>query len=77
MQNVDDWLADRRETLKAAGQGRVTSFERAAEALPVYLAALELTDVGPMVGSPLSANVLREVRLGDGSVAVLNLDPPA
>ncbi|MFF1570942.1 hypothetical protein ACFVY1_47850 [Streptomyces sp. NPDC058293] len=73
MQNLDDWLADRRETFKAAGQGRVASFERAAEALPVYLAALELTDAGPMSGSPLSANVLREVRLGDGSVAVLKL----
>lgn len=73
MQNLDDWLADRRETLEAAGQGRVTSFERAAGALPVYLAALELTDVGPMAGSPLSANVLREVRRGDGSVAVLKL----
>ncbi|MFE4772985.1 hypothetical protein [Streptomyces sp. NPDC056713] len=51
----------------------MASFERAAEALPAYLAALELTDVGPMAGSPLSANVLREVRLGDGSLAVLKL----
>ncbi|MFC9537717.1 hypothetical protein ACFT38_45860 [Streptomyces sp. NPDC056975] len=51
----------------------MASFERAAEALPAYMAALELTDVGPMAGSPLSANVLREVRLGDGSLAVLKL----
>lgn len=29
--------------------------------------------MGPMAGSPLSANVLLEVRLGDGSVAVLKL----
>ncbi|MGW6143981.1 hypothetical protein [Streptomyces sp. NPDC055140] len=73
MQTLDDWLAHQREALKAAGRERVTSFERAAEALPTYLAALELTDLGPMVGSPLSPNVLREVRLGDGSVAVLKL----
>ncbi|MFE4687181.1 hypothetical protein ACFRNJ_41440 [Streptomyces sp. NPDC056721] len=73
MQNMDDWIADRRGTLKAAGRAWVASFERAAEALPAYLAALELTDVGPMAGSPLSANVLREVRLGDGSLAVLKL----
>lgn len=73
MQTLDDWLSDRREALKATGRKKATSFERAAEALPTYLAALELTDLGPMVGSPLSPNVLHEVRLGDGSVAVLKL----
>ncbi|MGW7043235.1 hypothetical protein ACWGDT_11010 [Streptomyces avermitilis] len=73
MQTLDDWLSGRREALKATGRERATSFERAAEALPTYLAALELTDLGPMVGSPLSPNVLREVRLDDGSVAVLKL----
>ncbi|GAA5702504.1 hypothetical protein SM007_28270 [Streptomyces avermitilis] len=73
MQTLDDWLSDRREALKATSRERATSFERAAEALPTYLAALELTDLGPMAGSPLSPHVLREVRLGDGSVAVLKL----
>ncbi|WP_457030058.1 hypothetical protein [Kitasatospora sp. P5_F3] len=73
MQKLDAWLADRRESLNAVGRERVTSFERAAAALPTYLAALELTDLGPMVGSPLSPNVLREVRQSDGSVAVLKL----
>lgn len=73
MQTRDEWLAGGREALKGASREKAAAFERAAAALPTYLAALQLTDVGPMAGSPLSPNVLREVRLGDGSAAVVKL----
>ncbi|MFC8717505.1 aminoglycoside phosphotransferase family protein [Kitasatospora sp. NPDC057198] len=73
MRELDDWLAERRGTLRAAGPERAALFERAAAALPGYLAALDLRDTGPLTGSPLSPNVLREVRRADGSAAVLKL----
>lgn len=53
--------------------GSMRKFWRAAEALPDYLELLQLDDLGPMFGSPLSVNVLREVRLPDGDRGVLKL----
>ncbi|EFL36148.1 predicted protein [Streptomyces viridochromogenes DSM 40736] len=51
MQNLDDRLANRRETLKVAGQGRVASFERAAGSIAIGRA--RQTHERPPLESPL------------------------
>jgi len=71
---ADLWCAERASALR----GRVSPealarFTAAADALPVYLDNLGLADVGPLAGSALSPNVLREVVRADGTPAVLKL----
>ena len=74
-------LAQRRAELETrcaqlravADDGVVVRFERAAASVEPALTALGLTDLGPLYGSPLSANVLRRVRTSEGDSAVLKL----
>ena len=67
-------LETRRAQLRAvADGGALVRFERAAACVEPALTALGLTDLGPLYGSPLSANVLRRVRTRDGVLAVLKL----
>lgn len=67
-------LAARAEHLSAvANPGSLAAFARASDAVDPALSALGLTDLGPLYGSPLSANVLRSVRTSAGAPAVLKL----
>lgn len=68
------WLDARALSLRSRVSAAVVAkFEIAAAALDPYLDALDVQDLGPLTGSPLSPNVLREVRRRDGSRAVLKL----
>ena len=51
----------------------LSAFERAAEAVGEALDGLGLVDLGPLLGSPMSPNVLRRVRTSSGDLGVLKL----
>jgi streptomycin 6-kinase len=68
------WLDTRALSLRSrVSPAVVAKFETAAAALDTYLDALQVQDIGPLTGSPLSPNVLRAVTRHDGTQAVLKL----